>query len=68
MSVGLGLVLVCLLWPPYVTGGAIIFLSCGFFLSSSFILFSSPNLSSRRLDVYHTSTHGVALAEFKMQV
>jgi len=23
--------------------------------------FSSPNLSSRRLDVYHTSIHGVAL-------
>jgi len=29
------------------------------FLSSSF--FSSPNLSGRRLDVYHTSKHGVAL-------
>jgi len=29
------------------------------FLSSFFI--SSPNLSGRRLDVYHTSTHGVAL-------
>jgi len=29
------------------------------FLSSFF--FSSPNLSGRRLDVYHTSTHGVAL-------
>jgi len=28
---------------------------------SSFLLFSSPNLSGRRLDVYHTSTHGVAL-------
>jgi len=31
----------------------------------SFVLllsfFSSPNLSCRRLDVYHTSTHGVAL-------
>jgi len=24
-------------------------------------VFSSPNLSSRRLDVYHTSTHDVAL-------
>ena len=24
-------------------------------------LISSPNLSGRRLDVYHTSTHGVAL-------
>jgi len=29
------------------------------FLLSSF--FSSPNLSGRRLDLYHTSTHGVAL-------
>jgi len=29
------------------------------FLSSSF--FSSPNLSGRRLDVYHTLAHGVAL-------
>jgi len=26
-----------------------------------FLLFSSPNLSRQRLDVYHTSTHGVAL-------
>jgi len=25
--------------------------------------FSSPNLSGRRLDVYHTSTHGVALVQ-----
>jgi len=44
--------------------GAIIFLPCSFFLllllSSSFF-FSSPNLSGRRLDVCHTSTHGVAL-------
>jgi len=32
------------------------------FLSSFFlVLFSSPNLSGCRLDVYHTSTHGVAL-------
>ena len=31
-----------------------------YFHPSSF-LFSSPNLSSRRLDVYHTCTHGVAL-------
>ena len=28
---------------------------------SIYLLFSSPNLSRRRLDVYHTSTHGVAL-------
>jgi len=32
-----------------------------FLLSSS--SFSSPNLSGRRLDVYHTSTHGVALVQ-----
>ena len=25
--------------------------------------FSSPNLSGRRLDVYHTSTHSVALVQ-----
>jgi len=43
-----------LLWP------ANIFLPCGLFLSPYFFL-SSPNLSGRRLDVYHTSTHGVAL-------
>jgi len=49
----------------YEIGQAIIFLPCGFFLLSSFfpflLLFSSPNLSGRILDVYHTSTHGVAL-------
>jgi len=28
---------------------------------SIYLLFSSPNLSGRTLDVYHTSTHGVAL-------
>jgi len=27
----------------------------------SFFFIFSPNLSGRRLDVYHTSTHGVAL-------
>ena len=32
------------------------------FLFSIYLsFFSSPNLSGRRLDVYHTSTHGVAL-------
>jgi len=44
-----------LLWSPYVIGQTIIFSSCGFFF------FSSLYLSGRRLDVYHTSTHGVAL-------
>jgi len=28
---------------------------------SFFLLFSSPNLSGRRVDVYHTSSHDVAL-------
>ena len=28
-----------------------------------FLFFSSPNLSHRRLDVYHTSAHGVALVQ-----
>jgi len=32
-----------------------------FVLLSIFFFFSSPNLSRRRLDVCHTSTHGVAL-------
>jgi len=43
--------------------GAIIFLPRGFFLSIFYLLSfsSSPNLSGHRLDVYHTSTHGMAL-------
>ena len=42
--------------------GRPIFLPSGFFFYLlSFYLFSSPNLSRRRLDVCHTSTHGVAL-------
>jgi len=45
------------LWPPCVADADIIFLPCGFYLC----IFSSPNLSGRRLDIYHTSTHGVAL-------
>jgi len=45
------------LWSPYGIGQTIIFSSYGFFLSSIFYLFSSPNLSRRTLDVYHTSTH-----------
>jgi len=36
------------------------FLPCGFFFLS-FYPFSSPNLSRLRLDVCHTSTHGVPL-------
>ena len=62
------------LWPPCVADADIIFIAAlwnraghyifdlWFLLSSIFLLlFSSPNLSRRRLDVYHTSTHGVAL-------
>ena len=48
-----------LLWPPYVIGQAIIF--CPVVSSSSIFFFSSPILSRRRLAVYHTSTHGVAV-------
>jgi len=48
------------LWSPYGIEQTIIFSPCGFFLSI-FYLFSSPNLSGRTLDGYHTSTHGVAL-------
>ena len=40
----------------------ILFLSSFFLLSFFFLsFFSSPNLSGRRLDVYHTLAHGVAL-------
>ena len=51
-----------LLWSPYVIGQTIIFLPCNFYLLLLLLFYSSPNLSRRRLDVYHTSTHGVALA------
>ena len=49
-----------LLWSPYGIGQTIIFcrVVTSFFLLS---FFSSPNLSRRRLDVCHTSTHDVAL-------
>jgi len=57
---------VFLLWSPYVIGQTITFSSC-FFLSSSFFI-SSPNLSSQRLDVYHTSTHGVANLECRSEM
>jgi len=48
-----------LLWPPCVADADIIFCSCGYFLLSFFFFLAI--LSGRRLDVYHTSTHGVAL-------
>jgi len=55
-----------LLWPPYVIGGALYFcpvisIYLSIYLSIYFYLFSSPNLSGSRLDVYQTLTHGVAL-------
>jgi len=51
-----------LLWSPYGIGQTIIFLPCGFFFF--FLLSSSlPNLSCCRLDICHTSTHGVALVQ-----
>ena len=49
------------LWSPYVIGQTIIFSSCFFLLLLLLSFFSSPNLSSRRLDVYYTLAHGVAL-------
>jgi len=50
----LSIVLKSCLCPPYVIGQAIIFLPCGFFFLL-FFFFPSPNLSGRRLHVYHTS-------------
>jgi len=38
-----------------------LFLSVVFSFYLSVFLFSSSNISRRRLNVYHTSTHGVAL-------
>jgi len=43
------------------TCGHYIFILWFILLSFFLLLFSSPNLSGRRVDVYHTSTHGVAL-------
>jgi len=45
-----------LFWPPNTTGHYIFVL----WFVLSFYLFPSPILSGHRLDVYHTSTHGVA--------
>jgi len=51
------------LWPPYVIGGPLYFCPVVSFFFFFYLLsfFSSPNLSGCRLDVCHTSTHGVAL-------
>jgi len=49
--------------PPCVADVDIIFLPCGFFFYLLSFFFSSPNLTGRRVDVCHTSTHGVALVQ-----
>jgi len=46
------------LWPPCVADADSIFCPV---VSIFYLLYSSPNLGGRRLDVYHTSTHDVAL-------
>jgi len=49
------------LWPPVVMGRPLYFTAVvSIFLLSFFLLFFSPNISGRRFDVYHTSTHDVA--------
>jgi len=48
--------------PPCIADTDIIFSSCHFFFLLP-SLFSSPNLSGRRADVYHTSTYGVTLVQ-----
>ena len=57
-------IVIALLWPSCVADAVVIFLSCFFVLSSLFFFLFSLNLSDRRLDVYHTFTHGVALVRF----
>jgi len=42
------------------SGWALVHIS-SFYLSIYLLFYSSPNLSGRRLDVYYTLTHGVAL-------
>ena len=50
-----------LLWSPYLIGQTIVFLPCDFYLSFFLsIFFSSPNLSDRRLDVYHATWCGLS--------
>jgi len=49
------------IWSQYGMEQSITLFILWFFLSFFFFFFSSPNLSPRRLDVCHTSTHGEAL-------
>ena len=49
-------------WPAALWYRADRYIFALWFLSIFYLLlFSSPNLSGRKLDAYHTSTHGVAL-------
>jgi len=48
-----------------VFGRATITLGIGQHSSLSIFFFPSPDLSGRRLDVYHTSTHGMALVRIQ---
>ena len=58
-----------MLWSPYGIGQTIIVSSCAFFFFLLFFFFfSSPILSRRKLDVYHTSTHGAALVRIQNAV
>jgi len=50
------------MWTLYFYPVPVVSSSFFFFLSS---FFSSPNLRRRRLDVYHTSTHDVALVRIE---
>jgi len=50
--------LLSFLWPPCVADADIMFCLV---VSIFFLFFPLPNLSGRRVDVGHTSTHGVAL-------
>ena len=49
-----------LLWPPCVADTCTLYFCPVVSIYLAFFFFS-PNVSGRRLDVYHTSTHGVAL-------
>ena len=53
------------LWSPYVIGQTIIFCPVVSFFFLSFFFLLAYNLSGRKLDVYHTSTHGVALVRIQ---
>ena len=51
------------LWLPCAADADIIIFALWCLLSRPIFFISSPNLSGRRVDVYHTCTHGVALVQ-----